>query len=390
MCHIYIIRLKFLARIALPPHCYRQHPNSIASMVNTRKKARTTAITLIPIPFGSGEEPAVRLSKKKNPFNLTTLLAALENGEEFFCSDHTGHFRENAIPKPQPGFNCNLLSPVIGIDNIEKMQRFLQCNIAPSSLSNDVASLMGLHFATNVITYARDRKSGEPAVNMTSVNILSTENYTRFSALSPYTASASSLPLLEKTKQNVDMMGFVHGWISEFVVDIGMSKPGSAYNVRVQYADRIDWHADMNTKVNTQSGIHMRAAMVFGANGKVSFRALRRTHDMESDDDYAEVVEGVSAELNTTSAFFDLTSVWSHGGIQLCHLNPERTEGIQMVHRLHQVEGDRVVVMIDWIVDSVEKARAAMMNVKNNGMINMSDELSKQYHEFLEKYGLKL
>ena len=146
----------------------------------------------------------------------------------------------------------------------------------------------------------------------------------------------------------------------------------------------------MNTKVNSLSGIHMRAAMVFGANGKVSFRALRRTHDMESDDDYAEVVEGVSAELNTTSAFFYLTSVWSHGGIQLCHLNPERTEGIQMVHRLHQVEGDRVVVMIDWIVDSVEKARAAMMNVKNNGMINMSDELSKQYHEFLEKYGLKL
>jgi len=32
--------------------------------------------------------------------------------------------------------------------------------------------------------------------------------------------------------------------------------------------------------------------------------------------------------------------------------------------------------MIDWIVDSVEKARAAMMNVKNNNMINMSDELS--------------
>ena len=45
--------------------------------------------------------------------------------------------------------------------------------------------------------------------------------------------------------------------------------------------------------------------------------------------------------------------------------------------------------MIDWIVDSVEKARAAMMNVKNNNMINMSDELSKQYHEFLKKYGLK-
>ena len=109
------------------------------------------------------------------------------------------------------------------------MQRFLQCNIAPSSLSNDVAS-----------PYMRDRRNGEPAVNRTIVNILSTENYTRFSALSPYTASASSLPLLEKTKQNVDMMGFVHGWIREFVVDIGMSKPGSAYNVRVQYADRID------------------------------------------------------------------------------------------------------------------------------------------------------
>ena len=39
--------------------------------------------------------------------------------------------------------------------------------------------------------------------------------------------------------------------------------------------------------------------------------------------------------------------------------NPKRTEGIQMVHRLHQVEGDRVVIMIDWIVDSVEKALAA-------------------------------
>ena len=185
-------------------------------------------------------------------------------------------------------------------------------------------------------------------------------------------------------------MGLVHDWIREFVVNIGMGNKDSAYNVRVQYADRIDWHADMNTKVNTLPGIHMRAAMVFGANGTVSFRALRRTHDMESDDDYGEVVEGVSAELNTTSAYFYLTNVWSHGGIQLCHLNPERTEGIQMVHRLHQVEGDRVVIMIDWIVDSVEKARAAMMNVKNNNMINMSDELSKQYHEFLKKYGLKL
>ena len=61
-----------------------------------------------------------------------------------------------------------------------------------------------------------------------------------------------------------------------------------------------------------------------------------------------------------------------------------------MVHRLHQVEGDRVVIMIDWIVHSVEKARAAMMNVKNKNMINMSDKLSKQYHEFLKKYGLKL
>jgi len=28
-------------------------------------------------------------------------------------------------------------------------------------------------------------------------------------------------------------------------------------------------------------------------------------------------------------------------------------------------KGDRVVIMIDWIVDSVEKARAAMKNVKN-------------------------
>ena len=54
---------------------------------------------------------------------------------------------------------------------------------------------------------------------------------------------------------------------------------------------------------------------------------------MESDDDYAEVIKGVSAELNTTSAYFHLTNVWLHGGIQLCHLNPERTEGIQMVHR---------------------------------------------------------
>jgi hypothetical protein len=112
-------------------------------MVTTRKKARRAAPSIpnessLPLQF-ERTEPAVRLSKKKNPFNLTTLLAALENGEEFFCSDHTGHFLENAIHKPQPGFNCNLLSPVI--DNIEEMQCFLDSNIAPSSLSNDVASL---------------------------------------------------------------------------------------------------------------------------------------------------------------------------------------------------------------------------------------------------------
>jgi len=94
---------------------------------------------------------------------------------------------------------------------------------------------MGLHFASNVITYTRDRNKGEPTVNRTSVNILSTENYISFSALSPYTNSASSLPYLEKTEQNDDMMGLVHDWIREFTVDIGMSNPDSAYNVRVKY-----------------------------------------------------------------------------------------------------------------------------------------------------------
>ena len=45
----------------------------------------------------------------------------------------------------------------------------------------------------------------------------------------------------------------------------------------------------------------MRAAMIYGAhNGTVSFRALRCTHDMVSGTMIiAEVVEGVSAELNT-------------------------------------------------------------------------------------------
>lgn len=78
---------------------------------------------------------------------------------------------------------------------------------------------MGLHFASNVITYTRDRNNGEPAVNRTSVNILRTENHTRFSALSRFTTSASRLPYLKKTEQNEDTMGLVHGWISEFIVN---------------------------------------------------------------------------------------------------------------------------------------------------------------------------
>jgi len=100
-------------------------------MVTTRKKARRAApsipneSSLLPLQF-KRTEPAVRLSKKKNPFNLMTLLAALENRDEFLCSDDTGHFRANAIHKPQPGFNCNLLSPVIEIENIEEMQHFLE------------------------------------------------------------------------------------------------------------------------------------------------------------------------------------------------------------------------------------------------------------------------
>ena len=45
------------------------------------------------------------------------------------------------------------------------------------------------------------------------------------------------------------MVGYVNSSLT-------MSNPDSAYNVRVQYADRIDWHTDMNTKVNTLASIH--------------------------------------------------------------------------------------------------------------------------------------
>ena len=299
------------------------------------------------------------------------------------------HFGKNANLHPQGDFDSLLLTPVIR--SIEEAQHFLASQIAESEPIESVALLLCM-VIERAILYQRDVNEGEPNVERTSVNILSKEKYVRMKALCPHISPSTNLPYMVDTPENRKLVSIFVKFIDEFLVRYGKRKPSSPYNIRLQDipggAD-LNKHIDMLTQEKRVAGIHLRGVWSIGGEAKVSFQGHKKTHTT-LDDDVGPFMEGIRYGVNSTSAHYYQTSIWSHGSIQLCYDNKERTEGIQMYHKVFPVQAARSSVVLDWVVDTEEDAGIAMMNVKKNSKIGMSKKLHIVFNEFISELNAKV
>jgi hypothetical protein len=323
------------------------------------------------------EKKPAALKPSKTEFDR--IAALLDNGTMFLKNDFYDHFGDIASTTPQGNFDCYHHTPVV-LDP-EARQHLLESQIAENEMNDTVALLLQMFFQ-RAIFYQPDTQDGVSSTGRTSVVVRSNETaYTRMRALCPHGISpASDLPHMLDTSENRELRGFFFEFIEEFLGRYGLMIHDTTYNLRLQdmpAGTKLDSHVDGLYNAMRGTGIHMRAVWSIGGPAEVSFQGHKRTPATKSDDEYGAVAD-VKYIVNTTEAHVYVTTAFAHGCMQLCYVNKDMTEGIQVFHKVNRVAIARCSAVLDWTVD-LDKVSTVMTNVRDASKISMSNDL---YHRF--------